>query len=74
MCKFFSIFASLLLVTQLSFAAPPFYTQHNLISDDTTLIPPIARRLGPTTPVLYPILESIPFLRSHLIGRLRCPT
>jgi len=40
----------------------------------TTLIPPIARRLGPTTPVVYPILESIPFLRSHLIGRLRCPT
>lgn len=40
----------------------------------STLIPPIARRLGPTTPVLYPILEAIPPLRSHLIGRLRCPT
>jgi SAM-dependent methyltransferase len=40
----------------------------------STLIPPIARRLGPTTPVLYPILEAIPLLRSHLIGRLRCPT
>jgi SAM-dependent methyltransferase len=40
----------------------------------TTLIPPIARRLGPTTPVLYPILVAIPPLRSHLVGRLRCPT
>jgi ubiquinone/menaquinone biosynthesis C-methylase UbiE len=40
----------------------------------STLIPPIARRLGPTTPVLYPILQAIPPLRSHLIGRLRCPT
>ncbi len=40
----------------------------------STLIPPIARRLGPTTPVLYPLLEAVPLLRSHLIGRLRCPT
>jgi SAM-dependent methyltransferase len=40
----------------------------------STLIPPIARRLGRTTPVLYPVLEAIPLLRSHLIGRLRCPT
>jgi ubiquinone/menaquinone biosynthesis C-methylase UbiE len=40
----------------------------------STLMPPLARRLGPTTPVLYPVLEAIPFLRSHLIGRLRCPT
>jgi ubiquinone/menaquinone biosynthesis C-methylase UbiE len=40
----------------------------------TTVIPPVARRLGPTTPLLYPVLEAIPVLRSHLIGRLRCPT
>lgn len=40
----------------------------------TTLLPPIARRLGRSTPVLYPILELLPPLRSHLIGRLRCPT
>jgi SAM-dependent methyltransferase len=39
-----------------------------------TLIPPIARRLGRTSPVLYPLLHAIPPLRSHLIGRLRCPT
>ena len=39
-----------------------------------TLAPPIARRLGRATPILYPLLHSIPPLRSHLIGRLRCPT
>lgn len=38
-----------------------------------TLIPPLARRLGPLTPVAYPILHALPPLRSHLIGRLRCP-
>ena len=38
-----------------------------------TLAPPIARRLGPVTPVAYPLLHAIPSLRSHLIGRLQCP-
>ena len=38
MRKFFSTVA-MLLFTQLAFAAPPFYTQHNLVSDDTSLIP-----------------------------------
>lgn len=36
-----------------------------------SLIPPLARRLGPTTPIAYPLLHAIPLLRSHLIGRLR---
>jgi ubiquinone/menaquinone biosynthesis C-methylase UbiE len=40
----------------------------------STVLPPLARRLGPSTPILYPILELVPPLRSHLIGRLRCPT
>lgn len=40
----------------------------------STVLPPLARRLGRFTPVLYPILELVPPLRSHLIGRLRCPT
>jgi ubiquinone/menaquinone biosynthesis C-methylase UbiE len=40
----------------------------------STVLPPVARRLGRSTPVLYPILELVPPLRSHLIGRLRCPT
>ena len=38
-----------------------------------SLAPPIARRLGRLTPVMYPLLHSVPVLRSHLIGRLRCP-
>lgn len=36
----------------------------------TTLVPPIARRLGPLTPALYPALASIPALRSHYLGTL----
>lgn len=38
-----------------------------------TLAPPLARRLGFAVPVAYPLLEGIPFLRSHLIGRLQRP-
>lgn len=36
-----------------------------------SLLPPIARRLGPTTPITYPALHAITPLRSHLIGRMR---
>ena len=39
----------------------------------TSLLPPVARRLGPLAPVAYPVLQAVPFLRSHLVGRLRCP-
>jgi ubiquinone/menaquinone biosynthesis C-methylase UbiE len=39
----------------------------------TTVIPPVARRLGRATAVLYPVLEAIPLLRSHLVGRLQRP-
>jgi len=35
-----------------------------------TLLPPLARRLGPGTAVLYPLLSRIPFLRTHYIGLL----
>lgn len=38
-----------------------------------TLVPPLARRLGFTTPFTYPLLLKVPFLRSHLIGRLQRP-
>ena len=37
----------------------------------TTLLPPLARRLGPFTPVLYPLLARIPLLRTHQLGLLR---
>lgn len=50
----------------------PSFEQTELRS--CTLLPPIARRLGRTTPIAYPILEAIPPLRSHVIGRLRCPS
>ena len=39
-----------------------------------SLAPPIARRLGPLTPLAYPMLNAIRPLRSHLVGRLRCPS
>jgi SAM-dependent methyltransferase len=35
-----------------------------------TLIPPLARRLGPLTAAGYPLLASIPPMRSHLLGLL----
>jgi ubiquinone/menaquinone biosynthesis C-methylase UbiE len=35
-----------------------------------TLLPPLARRLGPLTPWLYPALSAVPALRSHYIGWL----
>jgi SAM-dependent methyltransferase len=37
------------------------------------LLPPLARRLGLSTPILYPALSAIAPLRSHLVGRLRPP-
>jgi ubiquinone/menaquinone biosynthesis C-methylase UbiE len=36
-----------------------------------TLLPPLARRLGPLTPIAYPTLGLVPPLRSHLLGLLR---
>jgi SAM-dependent methyltransferase len=38
-----------------------------------TLLPPLARRLGPFTRFAYPVLGSVPPLRSHLLGLLRKP-
>lgn len=37
------------------------------------LLPPIARRLGPTTALTYPLLAAVPLLRSHLLGHLGAP-
>jgi SAM-dependent methyltransferase len=36
--------------------------------ESMTLLPPLARRLGHTTPVLYPILSVIPPLRARYLG------
>ena len=35
-----------------------------------TLLPPLARRLGRLTPMLYPVLAAIPPLRTHYLGLL----
>jgi len=38
---------------------------------NVTLLPPLARRLGRLTGVLYPLLAGVPALRSHYVGLLR---
>ena len=38
-----------------------------------TLLPPLARRLHPLTPVLYPVLAALPPLRTHWAGLLERP-
>lgn len=38
-----------------------------------TVLPPLARKLGRFTSAAYPVLEMIPLLRSHLVGRLQRP-
>ena len=35
-----------------------------------TLLPPLARRLGRSAAIVYPILSTIPFLRTHYLGLL----
>ncbi len=35
-----------------------------------TLLPPLARRLGPSTRILYPFLARVPLLRTHHVGLL----
>ncbi len=35
-----------------------------------TLLPPLSRRLGPMTPVLYPALSRLPRMRTHVLGLL----
>jgi ubiquinone/menaquinone biosynthesis C-methylase UbiE len=35
-----------------------------------TLLPPLARRLGRSATIVYPILSTIPFLRTHYLGLL----
>lgn len=39
-----------------------------------TLLPPLARRLGSATPLLYPALVRLPLLRTHYLALLRKPT
>jgi hypothetical protein len=48
----------------------PGYTLH---LKTLTLLPPLARRLGHLTSSLYPLLSSLPFLRTHYLGLLIKP-
>jgi hypothetical protein len=38
-----------------------------------TLLPPLARRLGPVAPKLYPPLHAVPVLRSHYLAIVTHP-
>lgn len=49
----------------------PGYT---IAFETITLVPPVARRLGAATRVLYPLLAAVPFLRTHYLGTVRKPS
>lgn len=46
------------------------FPNFRVILQTLTLIPPLSRRLGPLTPIFYPILAAIPCLRTHYLGML----
>ena len=47
-----------------------FFPDFEIHLHTVTLLPPLARRLGRLTPVLYPQLSAIPPLRTHHLGLL----
>lgn len=49
------------------------FPQYALDLRSTTVLPPLARRLGRFTDGLYPVLSKMPVLRSHLAGTLTKP-
>lgn len=50
-----------------------FFPDFELHLRTITLLPPLARRLGRLTPVLYPLLAAIPPMRTHYLGLLVKP-
>ncbi|MGH6811269.1 MAG: class I SAM-dependent methyltransferase [Methylocella sp.] len=50
-----------------------FFPNFRLKLRTVTLLPPLARRLGRATAALYPILSSLPCLRTHYTGILVKP-
>lgn len=50
-----------------------YFKGYRIWGSSTTLLPPLARRLGAFTHTLYPLLRSVPFLRSHYILMLCKP-
>jgi SAM-dependent methyltransferase len=54
-------------------AIPTLFSGFDLHLHTITLLPPLARRLGRATSLLYPLLSCVPFLRTHYIGLLIKP-
>ena len=50
-----------------------FFPDFELRLGMITLLPPLARRLGSLTSVLYPLLALVPLLRTHYLGLLVKP-
>lgn len=50
-----------------------FFPDWTMALRSMTLLPPLARRLGPLTTVLYPVLAAVPPLRTHYLGVLAKP-
>jgi SAM-dependent methyltransferase len=46
------------------------FPNFRVILQPLTLLPPLSRRLGRLTPILYSALAAIPFLRTHYLGVL----
>lgn len=54
-------------------AIQTYFPYFSLKLRTVTLVPPLARRLGRATPILYPALSSMPCLRTHYAGILVKP-
>lgn len=54
-------------------AVARFFPKCSCYLQTATLLPPLARRLGPLTGVLYPVLVKLPGLRTHYAGVLVKP-
>lgn len=50
------------------------FPAYQLTLQTVTLLPPVARRLGRLTPVLYPLLAKFPPLRTHHLGLITKPS
>ena len=46
------------------------FSNYRLDVRSRTVLPPIADRLGVATPIVYPVLDALPVLRTHYLGLL----
>jgi ubiquinone/menaquinone biosynthesis C-methylase UbiE len=47
------------------------FPRYRLELHEVTVLPQLARRLGRWTQILYPVLSTIPLLRTHYLGLIR---